>query len=141
MASPCGDTEPFTHGNSFSANTAALMKKGMNVSLMPWASSLGAHSFRNATIALMSHSSKQCVCAAVCLALIMFSAMTLRTRENGTVVSRGPEAAPPVAAGWRNEGSGAAVTGAAGRAAAGYPPEAGAGAVVVAAGALPRRLR
>src|SRR4029077_4470765 len=137
MESPDGETEPLTHGNSLSANTAALMKNGMYVSLMPCASSLGAHSFRSATIALMSHSSKQCVCAAVCLALIMFSAMTLRTRENGTVVSRGPDPPAATAAGCRNEGSGAADAGTEGR---------GAGGAAVCdaaapAGDAPRRLR
>jgi hypothetical protein len=44
----------------------------------------------------MSASSKQCVCAAVCFARTMFSAISLRTLLNGTVSVRGPAAAPEV---------------------------------------------
>src|SRR6185436_6676200 len=130
---PCGATELFTHGNSLSANTLALMKNGMYVSLMPWASSLGAHSFLRATIALMSHSSKQCVCAAVCLAFTMFSAITRRTRVNGTVVSRGPATAA-VAAGLRKLGTDPAALAAAGA-------NDGAAAAATGAGAVLRRFK
>ena len=110
MLSPL--TSAFTDGKSRSAIALALMKNGMYVSRTPWASSFWPHSFLSATIALMSASSKQWVCAAVCLARTMCSAMSLRTLENGTTSSRGPAAAGAERAA-RNAGGGPAVAGAA----------------------------